>query len=443
MNLTIKKYWPILLCGMMFFVLHSCASSPDVYAKIDSIVNTGSFENALIPLYDESGTLHRRLYTPKNLILLYLDRGMINHFAGRYRDSSDDLQTAELLIEQAFTKSISQEIGSYILNDNTKDYSGEDYEDLYINIFNSLNYFHSGNSEGALVEIRRLNEKLNYLADKYETAAKKVTNSDSHLDTRQLPVEAARFSNSALARYMGLLLYRGTGRNDSARIDYEELFRAYSLAPEVYYHPVPSSVENELAVPSGKARLNILAFTGLAPVINEQNILIPLPFAFPNNTARLALPAMVNRANQIERAEAVLDTGEIIPLELLEDMGAVARETFKSKYSLTVLKTTARAIAKVTTSAGVASYVTERQGRGLGALVGVLGRVLTEASEQADTRLSRYFPCYALVGGVNLNPGSYVITVNFYGRSGLINSQRREINVRLDKLNLEEFICLR
>ena len=435
----------LLLAVGVFFIFLSCATSPDAYAQIDSGVRTGAFENALVSIENEKGPARKIVYVPKNEILLYLDRGMIKHYAGLYEDSSRDLETAEQLIQDAFTKSISQAMGSYILNDNVKDYSGEDYEDLYINVFNSLNYYFNNDLEGALVEIRRLNEKLNFFADKYERASKKVLEANQQVDPAGLPMEASKFSNSALARYLGVLFYRGTGRADSARIDFEELQRAYDLAPEVYANQIPSSVEEELSVPEGKARFNVIAFTGLSPVKEQINIPIPLPFPFPNNMARLALPKMVGRVQSVQWAEAVLDSGEKIRLELLEDMGEVARETFKSRYGLVVLKTTARAITKAAASASLARVASSREkneNTGLGSLVGLLGRVFTEVSEQADTRLSRYFPCYALVGGINLDPGVYNVTVNFYGNTGLVKSQREEIVIRENTLNLKEFVCL-
>ena len=429
-----------------FFSLLSCAGGPDAYVRIDAEMQAGSYENALASVENESAPIRKAVYTSKNEILLYLDRGMIRHFAGQYTDSSIDLETAEILIEQAYTRSISQEIGSYILNDNVKDYSGEDYEDLYINVFNSLNYYHNNSLEGALVEIRRLNEKLNFLADKYEKAKEKVLDSNRQIESRNLPMETSSFSNSALARYLGILFYRGAGRMDSARIDYEELSRAWELFPAIYPGDVPSPVEDELDVPEGMGRLNVIAFTGLSPVKKAQHIFIPLPLPPPNHSARISVPVLIDRPQTIQWAEAVLDTGQKFKLELIEDMGAVARETFKLKSGLTVLKTTVRTIAKATTSAVLARAASDNAGKkndGLGSFVGFLGRIFTEASEQPDTRLSRYFPCHALIGGINLEPGRYTVMVNFYGSGGLVYSEQKEIWVRERALNLEEFVCLK
>ena len=430
-----------LLTGI--FVFFSCAGSPNAYAPIDAGIQSGSYETALSSMDDERGWARRTIYTNKNKILFYLDRGMIKHYAGLYQESSRDLEMAELLMEEAFTKSLSQEIGSYLLNDNIKDYPGEDYEDLYASVFKALNYCYSGNIESALVEIRRIDEKLIYLADKYEAAKEKVLESNRQIDPHRLPAEVSKFSHSALARYLGLLFYRSADKPDDARIDYEELLKAYELAPNIYRNRIPSSVEHELSVPEGKGRLNVIAFTGLSPVKTEETILIPLPFEFPNNTAKLAFPKMTDRGSVVRRAELVLDNGERFELELLEDMGAVARETFKTRYGLIVLKTTARAITKAAVSATGAGVARKKGSDALGAVIGLMGRIASGVSEQADTRLSRYFPCYALVGGINLDPGYYNATVNFYGYGGIVHSEQKQLAVRRNALNLEQFSFLK
>ena len=110
---------------------------------------------------------------------------------------------------------------------------------------------------------------------------------------------------------------------------------------------------------------------------------------------------------------------------------------------LTVLKTAARTISKALAGAGAAMAV-EEKAEGWGSVVGAVGRVAADLSEQADLRISRYFPGSAHVGGINLDPGVYSITVNYYGPLGLIASDKQDnIIVQANKLNLAEFICLR
>jgi len=437
------------LAGLaLVFIFFSCATNPDILARADAAAQDGNFEQVLTHIDGERNNSGRRRRgtgvwgDPRNDILFYLDRGMIAHYAGLYLESFQALQRAEQLIEEAFTRSLTQDIGTLLLNDNVREYRGENYEDLYINVFNALNLHFLGNLEGALVEIRRLNEKLNVLADRYERVARRVLDSDPNLDSMHIPMEASRFSNSALARYLGILFYRAVGNTDGVRIEYEELARAFALAPDIYSHPIPSSVSEELSVPAGMARLNIIAFTGLSPYKQEAHILIPLPFPPPNSSARIALPVMVQRPQAINRVEVLLDSGQHFSLELLEDMSAVAKETFRSTYSLTVLRSTARAITRATAAGIGAQIAADRSGEGMGLLVGLLGRVFVEAAERADTRISRFFPARALVGGINLEPGTYTIMINFYGPFGLVNSQFRKIEVREGILNLKRFVWL-
>jgi hypothetical protein len=436
------KFFRTLAAGGAVCFFLSCAGSPDAYREIDQGIQAGSYTGALLSM--ETKGARKKIYSNKNVVLFYLDRGMIEHYAGLYEDSSRDLEEGERQIESAFTKSLSQEIGSYILNDNTRDYAGEDYEDLYINVFNALNYYHRDDLEGALVEIRRVNEKLRYLSGKYEAAVNKVTSSNSSLAGGNYAVEAVKFSNSALARYLGVLFYRGNGNADDARIDMEELKEAYALAPAVYYNPLPGSLDGELEAPRDKGRLNVLGFTGLSPVKEEVNRMIPLPLPSPNDWARLALPHMAARPSSISSVEVVLDSGERFSLELLEDMGMVAQETFKARYGLVLLKTVARTIIKASASAGIGAALDSGNDSGWGSLFSFIGRIAADISERADVRMSRYFPGYAYVGAINLEPGVYSLTVNYYGPDGLIGSGRQEnVLVEAGKLNLTEFVCLK
>ncbi|MDR0718390.1 MAG: hypothetical protein LBF78_02050 [Treponema sp.] len=428
-------------CLALLITVFSCAAGPEVYRGIDADAERGDYIGALASL--KSSQAKKNIYTQKNAILLNLDRGMLEHYAGMYEESSRDLEEGERRIEEAFTKSLSQAVGTYILNDNVREYSGEDYEDIYINVFNALNYYHLNDLAGAMVEIRRVNEKLRVLADKYETARKKILDSGNDLNAADYTTEAEKFSNSALARFLGVLFYRSAGLYDDARIDMEELKHAYELFPAVYYNSPPSFLDGELSIPAGKARLNVLVFTGRSPVKQQADIMIPLPLKPPNNWARLALPQMISRPSAISSVELILDSGERFSPELIEDMSMVARETFKAKYSLTVLKSTVRTIMKSAASAGIGAAIDE-QAEGWGTLFSFVGKVFQEVSEQADIRQSRYFPARAYAGGINVESGIYRVTVNFYGPGGLIESLVRDnVVVRPGKLNLLEAVCLK
>jgi hypothetical protein len=129
-------------------------------------------------------------------------------------------------------------------------------------------------------------------------------------------------------------------------------------------------------------------------------------------------------------------------------MGAVAAETFKAKYSLTFMKTLARTAAKALASAASAQVVREldeQKDSLAGLMVGLAGRITADVSEQADIRMSRYFPAYAYVGGINISPGRYSLSIHYYNKNNhILESFRKEaVDVRINSLNLAEAVCLK
>jgi hypothetical protein len=442
-----KTQKTVSLCSIIIFAglgaLGSCASV-NPYTQIDDAVYRGGYESGVAVIDRDK----KAIYRDKDAVLYYLDKGMLTHFAGRYEDSTGLLQDGERAIEAAFTKSVTMEIGSYILNDNTREYDGEDYEDIYINAFNALNYYHLHNTEDAMVEIRRMNNKLQFLASKYGIITSNLQRKALEESPEAIPYnpEAAvvELSDSALARYLGLLFYRGEGKADDARIDLNYLKLAFANAPGVYTYPVPASVDDELRVPPGKARLNVIGFSGLSPVKEEEVLRIPIP---RNRYVKIALPVMVYRPSAVARIEVLVDNGERFELELLEDIEAVARETFKAKAGIIYFKSVLRAFLKGFASASLDRASDEVSGDAA-LLLGILSvgtQVLAEASERADLRISRYFPAKAYVGGINLDPGFYSLEVNYYAANGrvLASYQYDKVELRENRLNLTEVVCLR
>jgi hypothetical protein len=309
-----------------------------------------------------------------------------------------------------------------------------------------LNYYHRDEFEDAMVEIRRMSNKLQYLSAKYGAV---ITNRQKKALEENVPLPPdenapSQFSDSALARYIGMLFYRGSGRWDDARIDRDRLRTAFANSPNVYPHPEPSSLGEELDIPGGMARLNVIAFGGLSPVKEEETLRIPIP---PARYVKIALPKMVSRPSKIRRIEAALDTGERFNLELLEDIEAVARETYKEKEQVIYLKSIVRATVKGLASSVLGAAATEQEG-GASLIFSVLSlgaQVYAEASEQADLRLSRYFPGRAYVGGINLAPGLYSFSVTYYDQSdrALAVFRYEDVPVRENRLNLTEAVCLR
>jgi hypothetical protein len=420
-------------------ILVSCASAP--FERVDDALGQDRYRESVEVLEKN----RRRLYG-QDTVLYYLDKGMLTHYAGLYEESSGLLETGERAIEAAYTKSILQEMGTYLLNDTTREYAGEDYEDIYTNCFNALNYYHRGDLEGALVEMRRMNNKIRNLADKYGVLTSELQRKavDESLPIPPNPQAPSAFNDSALARYLGMLFYRGAGYADDARIDRDYLRLAFANSPALYPQPLPASLEGELDIPPGTARLNVLGFAGLSPVKQANTIRLPIG---EGRYIKISLPELVYRPSAVERVEVVFDSGERFSLELLENIQAVAAETYKAREGLIYLRTIIRASAKGISSAVFGSMAEDSEG-GTAAVYGLLSlgaQIFAEASEKADLRVSRYFPARAYAGGITLSPGRYSFNVVYYGSSGKAVASFRceDIPVLENRLNLTEVVCLK
>ena len=427
---------------LIFLLFLSCASTGS-FTAVDGDLDRSDYSGSVELLERNKNSL----YNNKDSILYYLDKGMLCHYAQRYADSSQLLQDGERAIEAAFTKSISQEISTYLINDNARDYGGEDYEDIYLNAFNALNYYHRGETEGAMVEIRRMNNKLQYLSSKYDTALSDLQKKALEEERTRIPPNPnapTKFNNSALARYLGMLFYRGAGLQDDARIDRDWLLAAFANAPTVYPYPVPSSVSGELEIPRGMARLNVIAFGGLSPVKKEHVTRIPLP---GGNWIKIALPEMVSRHSDIQKVELIFDGGSGFELELLEDIDSVAKETFRARQQLIYLKTIIRAVIKSAgaTALNVAANETQGDSSLVYSLFSIVTQIFAEVSEQADIRISRYFPARVYAGGVNLTPGTYSFQIKYFNKNGkeIASVAHENMSVRENVLNLAETVCLK
>jgi len=424
----------------------SCATNKGAFLEIDRAVGKADFSQAIEEIRrGQEGK--SAVYPAGNAISLYLDKGLLEHYAGNYRESSNDLQFAERLIEQAYTKSITESFFSYILNDNVKEYPGEDFEDIYINVFNALNYYKRDDLEGALVEIRKLSAssgKLDMLGRKYEYTDPATGEGLNDIVKRETGIgdfpetKSVNFSNSALARFLGAIFYLGAGNTDSARIEFEQVHRAFNTNKNIYPHPVPSSVNAARNVPAGKARLNIISFAGLSPLKQESNFPMILPFRHPVfQIANFKIPVLSRRPSIITKIEVVIDGANRFNLELLEDMNAVIEETFNARYSNILIKTFIRTILKYVASDIAVMQTVRQQGELAGLLAAVAVRTALELSESADTRMSRYLPGRAFIGGINLDPGTYSVIINYYNGANIFaREEHKDIIVKSSGLNL-------
>lgn len=295
-----KKLPAILFAVSVMVMLTSCASSGGLSKKQKKIkdveylnsLNQGDFDSCLKymeSLYPENSKKKKNKNANlQNKIRDDFDIGMLNHYMGDYEKSLQVMNSTDSLMHQAFTKSITQGIAAATINDNMAEYGGTPYEYMYLNIFNALNYYNLGDYDEAAVEIRKLNNKQKEFIVKYGSLLKNLSDSYSaensdersklenayktlNLNRNQFagqtpkkPTEEDIFRDSPLARYISLLFYMMEGDDGNASLDARTL--------NVLNKSI--DVSDDLKIPRGNGRLNVLAFSGFIGRRGEQRIRI-------------------------------------------------------------------------------------------------------------------------------------------------------------------------
>ncbi len=459
---------PILLAAALLCAA-GCASlrtDKSHYAGMDRMLERADYPAAIARI--ESA--REKAYTQKDRVVYYLDMGMLYHWNGDYARSNELLEKAERGIEENFTRSLSRSASSLILNDNVLAYAGEDYEDVYLNAFKALNYLALGQTDEAFVEVRRIDQKLAQLESRNARVARKL--SEAEEAGREFVPGKSCFQQSAFGRYLGLLLYRNEGKWDDTRIDRDYIGKAWKLQPDIYTFPEPDLTPALQRLPATKARLNIVAFSGLAPdkkastfyihteeelvvlagtsenYLGKQDLdglsVIPWPGVAAGYHFKIQLPYMERHPSAVERIEVVVAGGPQALLEPLESLENAAIETFGIRKPLIYLKTVTRAVSKGLASEQAKQQMTENMDGGMAFFTRLAADLMVDQTENADLRVSRFFPAKASIAEIHLDEGSYDIAINYYGRGGnlLRSDMRTGVRVVAGELHLLESALL-
>ena len=434
--MKIKLSLNFLLLSIIALFSFSCTTIRD-YSEVYEELDAANYDIA----YEQLEEKKDQIYTEKDELLYSLDSGLLAHYNKDYDESNKKLSHAERLIEFFYAKSISQGVLSFFSNDNVQDYSGEEYEDIYSNLFMALNYIHLGETEDAFVEIRRFDNKQKSLSVKYsEEIAYAKSQTDGALDA------TIQFNNSALARYVSLILYRSINQFDSAEVDRKKIAEAFQTQTALYPFEIPLAVDEEFYIPRDMARLNIISFVGLAPVKIEQRI---EPFSISSDIFfTIALPEMLKRGTKVDAISVSIfgedNSSYLESMEKIESIENIAFDTFRQNKALIYSKSFIRSISKSVVSSSLDFIAEQNEDSGL-ELLAVASKIWNVATEFADLRTSQFFPAEAYVGGVNLPEGIYLIQVKYLDKHGrkLYEEVFEKVEVSKNKLNLVETLCVK
>ncbi len=404
-----------LYCVLAFgILLVGCVSTIDLRFS-DQYYNASNF-NAAYQSFEKNGA---SVLSAQGPIVYNYDLGILARLTGDHARSNLLLSESERLIREAYTKSVSEGIASFIINDNSKAYAGTEYEDLYLNVFKALNYLALSDEEGALVELRRSLEKQTQLKARHEQDLKRLASyaRDNNLTWDGSQTYATSFSTSALANHLSAIVAESLGDESMALYSQNQVAHAFASQPKLYPFVQPKATS--LSAPEdGLGRLHILCFSGRAPTKEERWEYIYLN---RHDRVRIAYPVLTGQPSAVESIRVrIKEAGIETRLERIESLSTVAIDTFTVQGQIAMQKSIMRSMARavgIAVGDSLSSSKNENLSL-LGDLISLFSKIGGEVAERADVRSTHYLPSDAWVGAVDLRPGTYTAEISFFNGRG-------------------------
>ncbi len=446
----------LLTLGVAFTTLAGCSSKINRYTLIEDSLRAHDPQRA-----DQVVEQAEKEYGSQSRVLYGMDRGMTLHLSGQYDRSNAVLEQAEEEIDRLYTRRIRTEAKAFLVNDTELPYEGDPYEQVMINVIKALNYAVMGRLDDALVEARRIDNRLNVLADKTK--------------------EKDGYRDDAFARYLTGILYEAAGDLNNAFIAYRKAYEAYERMRPWSRTPVPFALRADLlrvtdalhlttefeeyrrlfpdAAWQSKheqehlAQVVVISYNGRAPRKEDQFIDLPVSldalqlvlltrglgggnrhenraaesvlYGLSGRVVRVALPRLVPQKTQVSSEQITLSgTGGSFAArtELAHNVTALAEKALSDRLPAIAVKAVARAATKFAMAEGATRGAQHAAGKDAGPWVGLLVGLLTKGlavySEEADKRSWQTLPDEIHLSRLWVPPGEYEVRIDPGGWRG-------------------------
>lgn len=392
-----------LAAASLLVSLASACATPGALERAREQLRGGDADAALETLADADVPSRDRL-------LLLLDRGLVAHAAGRYRESIAAFAEADALIERLDVVSISEQGAALVVNDRATSYRGESGERLWIRTFQMLNYLAVGEPEGAAVEARRalvtLEEHPTTLAADAVTRLLVAMSFEAAAQPESAAVEYRKLAASADTPVEVLraawLNARRTARPDEAAALAERL-------------PGDMLDGARRALERREGELVLVLAAGFVPPKRAGDLFVSpeLRIAFPYYPAGIG-----GRVPRLEvRVDGERRDVDVVATRLID----VARAALDERGARIATRQTARAVTKYNLA-----HTVSRQDEFAGELV----RLLLFVLEQADTRGWETLPATLSLAQVPLPAGAHDVDVTVRTDTGEWRARLEGVDVR-------------
>ncbi len=430
-------------------MLASCTTKSLVrFEKFRSVTEKGEFLSTALELKKSP-----KLYGKNGRFLYNMDIGMLYHYAGEYDSSTSYLLKAAAVYDELFTRSVTNEAASIMINDNVRPYRSKPYEITLVHQMLQFNYLSLDKPDEALVEARA----VQLLFNEWERKNAKDN----------------RYFTDGMFHYVTSLTYDEEGQTDDAMISLYKAVQAYELGPVALPAPVadqayslfqkngrtsdidrlklkPSGLKPGSALPldNEQAEIVVVGYAGKGPVliqnewwgdwVREGALVLHHSSSTGNNeTMVLAAPIMPDRDARRKGASegpATLFIKVAVPdiktysaqtayFTVEQEPGIRSASTYvvgnldrqaqkhldDAKGSIAA-RTVARVVAR-TIAAQEAKKQMETQSPFANLLISLGTDVLSSQLEQADTRCCFFIPKTVQMARIPVKPGKHTVTV--------------------------------
>ncbi len=408
-----------------------------------------------------------KLYGENTRFLYDMDLGVLYHYMGKYDSSNIYLTQAAQTLDDLYAKSVTNEAGSILLNDNVRPYRSRPYEIVMLHQYMALNYMAVGKLDEALVETRSTQLI-------FEAWQRKEGKTKKYVD-------------DGMFHYLSSIAYEGIGQRDNALISLYQSVKAYQQGP----FPLPKEVQQtgyyrlknngrqsdvellklqpvsglEEPAPLGSAEIILVGYAGHGPVLQDNvfwgtyeadGVLVfhyhnakgdtitqvlpapGLPASEMNKVSqgrrnssgttlhiKFAMPAVKILPSQTEGFSVSVD-GVIKKSFALTNLDKLVEQSLEDDKTSTLIRTVIRVALRT-----YAAQKTKDQLVGSNPLLNLLFSVgtdvLADQLEQADTRASFMLPKTLQLARFPVSPGKHKITVST-NSSSLIENVELEVH---------------
>ncbi|WP_455203426.1 COG3014 family protein [Kaarinaea lacus] len=421
----------IVFVVSLFAQLCACASYSYSFKTVEQAIAQDDPQQALTVLEKLKG---KGDIWNKGEVLYHLNKAMILRMQRQFEASNVEFENAKRLIEQYDSVSLTEQASSFIINDATRVYLGEPFEQVLLHFYAALNYLELGKTDEARVEALQVDLRLRQLNERIKD-----------------PV----YTEDAFVRYLTGIIYEQLGEWSNAMIAYRKAYEGYQNYSKYFGVSMPKSLQMSLVRLADQQGLNeelrtykqkfaieqwqdafqrrrsgeliFVLNSGLAPVKKEKsvNALAPRSGQF----VRVAVPDYQTRADNVHRVKVLVKNKstqeeQTVNAELVQNIDLIAIKTLESQMPAIMLRAAARAVAKYNVTKQV-----QQQDQALALLTNIIN-VLTET---ADTRSWLTLPKNIYLARAALAPGQYDLKVEFLTAGGVMVGQKNYNDISIEQ----------